>query len=71
MTYILYPGNPPDISKIPKQKAKYNLKVPLQTTKKTPTSLDVITTKKLRTYISIDKEISHKKALILVAMKIL
>ena len=51
--------------------AKYNLKVNPQKTEittLTPTSLDIIKTKKLGTYLSMDKEISHRKALTLVAM---
>ena len=51
--------------------AKYNLKVNPQKTEittLTPTSLDNIKTKKLGTYLSMDKVISHRKALTLVAM---
>ena len=51
--------------------AKYNLKVDPQKseiTTLTPTSLDDIKTKKLGTYLSMDKEIYHRKALTLVAM---
>ena len=50
---------------------KYNLKVNPQKkliTTLTPTSLDNIKTKKLATYLSMDKEIFHRKALTLVAM---
>ena len=50
---------------------KFNLKVNPQKTEittLTPTSLDNIKTKKLGTYLSMDKEISHRKALTLVAM---
>ena len=49
--------------------AKYNLEVnPQKTEITTLTSLDNIKTKKLGTYLSMDKEISHRKALTLVAM---
>ena len=63
---------PLDIIEILKQMAKYNLKVNHQRTEittLTSTSLDNIKNKKkLGTYLSMDKEISHRKALTLVAM---
>ena len=63
--------NPLHIIEISKQMAKYNLKVILQKTEittLTPTSLNNIKTKKLETYLTMDKEISHSKALTLIAM---
>ena len=62
---------PLDIIESSKQMAKYNLKVNPEKTEITtlsPTSLDNIKTKKLGTYLSMNKEIYHRKALTLVAM---